>query len=453
MQRIISQLRQQAICQPHATAIQSAESSISYVELVADIDKLTQRLHRLAVKRLGIFLDNSIDWIVIDLACAQAGVTVVALPWFFSDAQIKYAIAAAQLDAIVSRQINGDWTDPFTGKTAFYADTSLFTGEQKVIESASAKISFTSGTTGAPKGIELSASMIGNVWASIDELTRDLDIQQHLSLLPYSTLLENICGIYVPLAQGKCIHALPAESIGLSANLNINPEQMAGAINGVCPNSMIVTPQLLKLLCGLVEKKIDARSLKFIAVGGGHVGSVLLERAGRLSLPVFEGYGLTEFASVAMLNTVDNHRRGSVGKPIPHVEVSFAEDGEIILSDRKKSFGRVHTGDLGWMDDDGFVYINGRKKNILVLSTGRNVSPEWIEGELQSLNCISQCRVFGDAETELSVFIVSPAQITDPVIDQGIAEINQQLPAYARIGKWFRQTEPLSFHAKSLQEH
>ena len=342
MQRIISQLRQQAICQPHATAIHSGEYSISYVELVADIDKLTQRLHRLAVKRLGIFLDNSIDWIVIDLACAQAGVTVVALPWFFSDAQIKYAIAAAQLDAIVSRSISRDWIDLFNDKTAFYADTSLFTGEQKIIESAGAKISFTSGTTGAPKGIELSASMIGDVWASIDELTRDLNIQQHLSLLPYSTLLENICGIYVPLAQGRCIHAEPAESIGLTANLNINPGQMADVINDVGPNSMIVTPQLLKLLCGLVEdKKLNMQSLKFVAVGGGHVGRILLDRACRLSLPVFEGYGLTEFASVAMLNTVDNHRRGSVGKPLPHVEVSFAEDGEIILSDRKKSFGKV----------------------------------------------------------------------------------------------------------------
>ena len=115
--------------------------------------------------------------------------------------------------------------------------------------------------------------------------------------------------------------------------------------------------------------------------------------------------------------------------------------------------GKFYTGDLGRLDDDGFVYINGRKKNILVLSSGRNVSPEWIESELKSLNYVLQCRVFGDAETELSAQIVSHPRVADPVIDQGIAEINRQLPAYARIGKWYRETEPFSFHAKSLQEH
>ena len=174
--------------------------------------------------------------------------------------------------------------------------------------------------------------------------------------------------------------------------MTIDPIQLCEVLRETSPHSLIVTPQLLKLLCYLIENKLlDPADLKFIAVGGGHVGAQLINLARSNRLPVFEGYGLTEFSSVATLNTPTANRAHSVGKPLPHVQLCIAPDGEILLSRLNAENTKVGTGDLGSIDSDGFVYISGRKKNTLVLSTGRNVSPEWIEAELQSVDQIRQC--------------------------------------------------------------
>jgi len=448
MKKILSQLKQHSETHAHDIAIRSEQKLICFEDLIDDIEQVAAQLRASSIERLGLYLDNGIDWIVIDLAAALAEVTVVPLPWFFSKSQIQHVLVTAGLDGIVSGRKDSDFGVFFNGKKTLYGDSVLLKSAQSTSQPTHrkiAKVSFTSGTTGSPKGIELDADLIGDVCQSINTLTCELGIEKHLSILPFSTLLENICGIYVPLSQGKSVFAEPSARVGLAQNLNIDPSQLAAVLKETRPDSLIVTPQLLKLLCILAEmKKIDTQSLKFVAVGGGHVGSQLIERAHRLGIPVYEGYGLTEFASVAMLNTPDHARPGSVGKPLAHVEVNLADDGEILLSNKFNPSNVVHTGDLGKMDDQGYVYISGRKKNILVLSTGRNVSPEWIEGDLHSLSCVSQCLVFGDAEPELSAFIFSDPKITSALVDAAIFELNQQLPAYARIAKWYRLSEPFT---------
>ena len=460
MDRLLNSLVGQASLHPHAVALQSGSNSVSYETLWRDIELVADRLQRHSIQRLGLFLDNSIDWIVVDLACALAKVTVVPLPWFFSQQQLSHAIKSAQLDSIAA---SGEVpVVAGIGGSGFrlYADCSLHAiveQPRKAMASAGppAKLSYTSGTTGTPKGIELSRDLIDKVCSSISELTSGLDISRHLSVLPYSTLLENICGIYAPLSRGITVFAEPAERLGLSSTLTMDPERFAALINETRPNSLIVTPQLLKLLCELTEAKlIDIRSLVFVAVGGAHVGTSLLNRARSLGIPVYEGYGLTEFGSVATLNTPLDYRPGSVGRPLPHVRVSFAEDGEIIVKTNiektnqkvsKAAFHEIHTGDLGYVDSDGFVYVNGRKKNTIVLSTGRNVSPEWIEGELNSSALIAQCFVYGEAQAQLSALIVVQNHlVSHEAISLTIETLNHHLPAYAHIASWHLLSEPFT---------
>jgi long-chain acyl-CoA synthetase len=197
------------------------------------------------------------------------------------------------------------------------------------------------------------------------------------------------------------------------------------------------------------------RSLRFVAVGGAPVAQGLLVQAAQLGLPVYEGYGLSECASVVSLNTADAHSRGSAGHPLPHVRLAFAEDGEILAAgalmlgytgNTACAFrdGYWPTGDLGFLDENGYLHITGRKKNIFITSFGRNVAPEWVERELTLHPLIAQAAVFGEARPWNAAVIVpsSMQPETFASIDAAIGEANLRLPDYARIYRWIPAQAP-----------
>jgi long-subunit acyl-CoA synthetase (AMP-forming) len=182
------------------------------------------------------------------------------------------------------------------------------------------------------------------------------------------------------------------------------------------------------------------------------VSGELLGRAAAAGLPIFEGYGLSECASVVCLNTPDAAHRGSVGKPLPHSVVSVDENGEIHVAGAVMSGyvgGQPHapdaaiaTGDLGEIDPDGFVYVRGRRKNLIINSYGRNLSPEWIESELAQESAIGQAVVFGEARERL-VALIAPLHpgVSETVIAECVARANARLPAYARVARFLMLDE------------
>jgi long-subunit acyl-CoA synthetase (AMP-forming) len=211
-------------------------------------------------------------------------------------------------------------------------------------------------------------------------------------------------------------------------------------------------------------------SLKFMAVGGGKVSPQLLQDASALSLPVYEGYGLSECGSVVSLNTPKAKREGSVGKPMPHASVSIADSGEVMVKgnamqgylnhdNSKDDNGIIATGDIGHLDDDGYLYITGRRKNVLISSFGRNISPEWVEAQLSTQPIIYQVAVLGDGEPHLSAVIVANpnmvATSNDPqsAIAQAIDVVNQTLPDYARIQQWHLAEHPFSTDNELLTDN
>jgi len=461
---LISQLLQLSAAQPDLDALRSRNLCLSYAELMDAVELATAQLKSLELRRVGLYLDNGVDWIIFDLAALAAGITAVALPRFFSATQIVHALNDADLDGIVfDRDLPPGVTASGVALTGF-SDSRIQCIETRNSNlsqnwahstSAPAKISYTSGSTGAPKGVELGADFIEQTATSLCQAIAELDINVHLSILPYATLLENIAGIYVPLLLGRCVHAEPAADIGLNDALGIDPAKLATCFNQVQPNSLIITPQLLELLCQLVEKAmIKPDCLVFVAVGGARVAPTLLQRARQAGIPAYEGYGLTEFASVATLNTPQNDRIGSVGKPLPGVFVSIAEDGEICLvrdslcAAEKGPQTLLRTGDLGSIDSDGFVQLQGRKSNLIVLANGRNVSPEWIEAELNASALIAQSYVFSESGEQLAVLLASSA--TDAALETIINCINEDLPAYARVHEWYRLKTPFSRAAQTL---
>jgi long-subunit acyl-CoA synthetase (AMP-forming) len=184
--------------------------------------------------------------------------------------------------------------------------------------------------------------------------------------------------------------------------------------------------------------------LTLVAVGGAKVAPSLLARADELGLPVHEGYGLSECASVVALNTPAARKAGTVGRPLPHLGVAIRE-GEIVVENSgflgyaggQTHDGPVFTGDLGEIDEDGFLRISGRRLNMIITSHGRNVAPEWVESELTAQPEIRQAVVLGEAQAELSALIVPLIPGMDEAAIAGaVARANANLPPYARIGRW-----------------
>jgi len=463
MNALIEKIGQQAASTPDAIALRSRDKYVSYHELMDAVQQAAAQLQGLQVESLGLFLDNGIDWIVYDLAAIAAGIRIVPLPWFFSEAQIAHAIADGELDGIVfDLALPGGVIGrgvPLHG----YSDSRLqriVTAREESLRQrcASAKVSYTSGSSGTPRGIELAPEFIEKTAVAICQAIGHLGIESHLSVLPYATLLENIAGVYAPLLLGRCVHAEPSADVGLSASLGLNPLKLQATFKRVRPGSLILTPQLLDLLCRLVETAaLKSDCLSFVAVGGARVAPTLLRRARQLGIPAYEGYGLTEFASVATLNTPQNDRIGSVGKPLPGVTVTIAEDDEICLEsdldetptgNASRRQIRVRSGDYGRIDSDGFIYVDGRKSNLIVLASGRNVAPEWIESELDASPLVMQSYVFSESGERLSALLATTA--TDAEIDTEITRINQALPAYARLADWHRLAAPFSHELKTL---
>ena len=154
--------------------------------------------------------------------------------------------------------------------------------------------------------------------------------------------------------------------------------------------------------------------------GAAPIAQEILEFFYACGVPVMEGYGMTETSTVATVNTPEDFRFGSVGKPLPGVEVKIAEDGEILLKGPNIMVGYykneeatkdtledgwLHTGDLGYVDDDGFLFINGRKKDIIITAGGKNITPANLENGLKQHPLISQAVVVGDRRPYLVALI------------------------------------------------
>jgi len=460
MNILLTRLEHHALASPESIALRSGDESLTYAQLMVAVQQVARQLGDYRVKSLGLYLDNGIEWIVLDLGSIVADIRVVPLPWFFSDEQLSHAVDTGAVDFVafandlpagiigtgVAKQLYGDCRlQPVLSSNA----------EVAAPGHAGGKLSFTSGTTGRPKEIELEHRFIDQTCQSLSSAISTLDIGKHLSILPYATLLENIAGIYLPLTLGKTVYAEAAARVGLSAELNLDPTRLQQTFNQAQPNSLILTPQLLELFCMLVENQaIDPACLVFVAVGGARVGEPLMRRARSLGIPAYEGYGLTEFASVAILNTPQNDRPGSVGKALPGVTVELAADGEICLNTtlaqtnadtQRMETISVQTGDFGSIDSDGFIYVHGRKSNLIILSTGRNVSPEWVEVELNSSPLITQSYVFNETSSELSALLVTAGpDNADSDLDAEVERINRTLPPYAQIKHWHRLLSPFS---------
>ena len=426
---------------------------------------------------VGIFSENRPEWVIADLAIQMLGGVVVPIHSVFQPKYIKHVIRDAGIKVIVVSDSHlfeklhavdedlglekimycsrnkifgldrekfvyfGDLVD--TGKAGEFTDT----GEtSELLRDTPATIVYTSGTLGLPKGVVLTHK---NIISNIEAVLKAIPVEvgdRLLSLLPLSHIFERTAGYYTPLSQGASIFY--AEGY----------ENLRKDLRGARPTILVGVPRVFEKAYEKIQKNKHIAPLIRFAMGRRLIGKIIKKRFGgkinfcisggaaldkhigaffeQFGLPILEGYGLTETAPVVSVNRLNAYKFGSCGLPLSNVSVKLAQDGELLVKgdsimkgyhnlpqDTARAFtedGYFRTGDFARIDDEGFIYIIGRKKNIIVLSTGKNVQPEEIETALDASPYISQALVVGDGRKMVTALIVPEFDMFVPSEDEGL---------------------------------
>ncbi|KPK24036.1 MAG: hypothetical protein AMJ61_14395 [Desulfobacterales bacterium SG8_35_2] len=327
-----------------------------------------------------------------------------------------------------------------------------------------ATIVYTSGTTGKPKGVMLSQkNIISNALALVDRgQVTSQDI--FLSFLPLSHMYERTVGYYAPLFAGAAIaYAENINTIALNMQeirptiVNVVPrllEKMYEKIWAASHTSSNMKKALflaavknkniyrelrannkrisyvLKfkcklldiLVCRKVRLKVGGR-LRFFTSGGASLKKDISIFFDNFGIPILEGYGLTETSPVLTSNSQNDNKIGSAGKPLPNVKIKINKANSEVLAKglgvmlgyfRNKQAtdaaidaeGWFHTGDIGSLDEEGYLTITGRLKELIITSYGQKISPDYVEEQILNSGFIDQVMVYGDGEKYLSAFIV-----------------------------------------------
>jgi long-chain acyl-CoA synthetase len=442
---------------------------LDYPAVGTAVAELAGVLRRAGVHVLATRCDNAVAWAVIDLAAWTAGIVHVPVPSFFTRAQLAHVLTRSGADALLGSRgaepdtalygLPGARIEPPIWSAGIRLEFLRFDAaarpQRPRLPEGTVKLSFTSGSTGTPKGACLSGDGLRATAEGIAQALAPLGISRHLCALPLPVLLENVAGLYAPLAAGATVVIPPLAEVGLTGSSRFDPALLQRAVERFSADSVIVLPQMLRAWAAwrTASGRSDAPAPRFIAVGGAAVGAATLAAARAAGLPAYEGYGLTEAGSVQTLNLPGADRPGSAGRPLPHARVRVSDEGEVEVAGAlmRGYLGDPPapqptwwaTGDLGRIDDAGYLHLSGRRRNVLITSFGRNLSPEWVETALQSQPAIAWAAVFGEGRpAPCAVLWPSLADLPDAVLDAAVRAACAELPDYARPGHWVRATAP-----------
>jgi long-chain acyl-CoA synthetase len=374
----------------------------------------------------------------------------------------EFVVAVEPLE--LTQQLAGltilDWADVLARGADMPDDVAEVAG--KVIRTDTAVIIHTSGTGGAPKGVMLShGAIISNCMGAQNLLKEETTFGEEvfLSFLPLSHSYEHMAGQFVPISIGAQIYY--AESVetlvnnmaearptimtavprlyetmharivrGLAQMPNLRRKLFLKAVelgkkNYEAPGSLGFGARILDaILDKLVRKKVAQRfggRLKFFISGGAPLNEDIGLFFTALGIRLLQGYGQTESAPLISCNPTRGYKMHTVGPPVKGVEFRIAEDGEICVRGELVMQGYygneaataevikdgwLHTGDVGHQDEDGYIQITDRKKDIIINSGGDNISPQRIEGILTLQPEIGQAMVYGDQRPHLVALVV-----------------------------------------------
>ena len=324
-----------------------------------------------------------------------------------------------------------------------------------------ASLIYTSGTTGYPKGVILThGNFLSNV-KTASEIIEFTDRDTVLSFLPLSHVLERmVMFTYIykgcTVAFAESVEAVAQNLLEIRPNIMVSVPRVFEKIYAKVMDLILTSPPLkrrifywavgigkkagqirlakrkvplplsLKLAVArkLVFAKIIAKTggrIRFFVSGGAPLSRDIAEFFYAIGLVILEGYGLTETSPVLAVNTFKDMKFGTVGKPIPGIEIKIDEDGEILArgpnimkgyykkqaeTDEVFEGGWFHTGDIGHLDEEGFLVITDRKKDLIITSGGKNVAPQPIENMIKMNPYVANVVVIGDRRRFVSALVV-----------------------------------------------
>ncbi|MSQ15492.1 MAG: long-chain fatty acid--CoA ligase [Dehalococcoidia bacterium] len=457
--------------------------SWSYAELGATSDGAADALQRMGVRkgdRVVIWAQNSPAWVAAFFGCLKIGAIVVPfdvraredfLDLVLKKTQARILLAgpeqaplAGALDVTVVPL--GDLAQP-------YRSSRTPLPKVEVLEDDIAEIVFTSGTTGAPKGVILTHKNLVSDLRGVIAVMPSTPDYRLLSLLPLSHVFEMSIGLLFPLSGGASVTYLDS----------LRPTTIFRAMQEERVTCMACVPQVLQLFMSSIEAEVvrgkkEGRwkvanrlatllpvgqrrrlfsdlhkrmggSFSFFVCGGAYLDPVIAEKWERTGIKVLQGYGLTEAAPVVSCDSLADREHKHVGRPIPGMQVRIAEDGEVLLRGANVTPGYwddpnataaafddgwYKTGDIGAMSAGGRIKLTGRKKNIIVLRNGMNVYPEDIEEVIKTDPRVGDCIVAGmeNSSKEMNVHAIMVMKEADAAQDV-VRKANGKLAAHQRV--------------------
>ncbi len=385
------------------------------------------------------------------------------------------------------------------GRSHLISDTKMFIDQAKMSKlSDLASILYTSGTTGRPKGVSLTHEQIMSELEDIFTLVTVTTEDSTLSFLPYSHVLgrveawgnvyagytlnfaENIDRLKANLGeiQPTFMIAVPRifEKIyaGILAQIETSrikrrifrrAQSVGNKVSDALQNNLGLSIPLAleyevakKLVFNNIMKALGGR-MRFAVSGGAPLSSEIAKFFHGAGLLICEGYGLTETTAGVSFNSPFAYKFGSVGKPLADVNIKIAADGEILVKSKKvmKEYyqnpdatnevmeeGFFKTGDIGHIDDEGFIFITDRKKDLIKTAGGKYVAPQKLENLLKLNPNISNVLIHGDQKKYIVALVTLQPHLrgkesdheTFQVIKDAVAEVNEQLASYESIKKF-----------------
>lgn len=465
---------------------------ISYRKFKSDVEAMGTYLYDIGVidKHVGLIGENSYEWIVSYFAVVCGGSVIVPVDKELKAHDICDLLERSDSDVFIHSNKYQDAADMAEGKVCLNLndfDTYISKGAELISNGDSSflncdinceklcTIIFTSGTTGAPKGV-----MLCQKGLVIDAVTAcdfaDL-LGSNLTALPIHHSFAFTACIVAALIQGVPIFinkslknlfkdltiAKPYHFLAVPMMLEAIYKKINKAIDKQGKRKLI--NMVIKLNKALLKIGIDIRhilfkqiresfggNLQLLVTGGAPANPTTLQGLEDLGFIVLNGYGISECSPIVSVNATYDSRIGSVGKTLRGGDVKIIDDeicvrGDIVMlgyykdeASTKAAFDGewFKTGDLGYFDKDGFLYINGRKKNLIILDNGKNVSPEELEILISDIENVVEVIVYG--EDNLIAAEIFAEDKTG--IQEGIDKLNETLPNYKRINRVkFRETE------------
>ena len=478
---------------------------ISWIDLARCIHKRCCQLQSLGCVRDSFVVHiagNGLDWLCTDLALQFLGAVHIPLSPLLTAQQYRQLLDHCQPQLVLCQagalpekslvgltearpdlvtvmpSTGGGWAGrrvdslddqarPVAeGRTPAFsiAELDQLLADQRIDSDRLVSILYTSGTTGEPKGVMLTQrNIVSNVWSKLGVLPLTCD-DIRLAVLPWTHVFGRVCDCYTWIASGSRLVIARGR------------EQFSDDMRQIRPTYLNGVPYHYERLWREWKSNDCAESLaahcggrlRIGNCGGAAINDRVFDDYWGAGVALITGYGLTETSPVLTSSSPQSIRKGAVGTPVPGVEIRLAADGEVLARGENVMRGYYRneaatrdvfdgewfrTGDLGRIDEDGFLFLVGRKKEMIITNGGRNIAPTPIETALTQSDIIRQAMVIGDGQDFLTALIVlaeSPSPTDETRLRQEIDSLLADFPRHERPVEFVVLDQPLSIEDGTL---